>query len=353
MEVCNSVTTITATEIVEFLDIGERAGGAYHPIGFGAQRLRGQIHARAKAALARGIEREYQALFSITSSPACSVLHVLPDEDSPERKGNHMKTLLLVAVLGLMPLAADAQGPRGPQGGGARMGGPQMGGTQAGQPQLDLTRQAVVEGAITQIHLAYGAQYPSIAINATQIKIAPVWYLLDQNFELKEGDAVRVVVAPSTRDSYLYALNITKTANNVRITLRDEQGLPLWAARGSGPGQRLGNGGPPEGELPCGGACMEAGSVTTITGTVDKVTMGAGIRFPVAVIKTADGKLHSVKIGPERVLLANDFEIAAGQALTAKVGVSSCSDELVALELTDAAGVTVVLRDANGLPAWR
>ena len=72
--------------------------------------------------------------------------------------------------------------------------------------------------------------------------------------------------------------------------------------------------------------------------------------MPTLVLKTADGKLLTVKIGPERLLDAVDFEIKAGETLTVRYGVT-CTNETVALELVNAA-VTLVLRNEDGTPAW-
>jgi hypothetical protein len=52
------------------------------------------------------------------------------------------------------------------------------------------------------------------------------------------------------------------------------------------------------------------------------------------------------------VLLGADFEITAGQQLTVKYAASICREELVALELSDSSGRTLVLREADGRPAW-
>jgi len=41
---------------------------------------------------------------------------------------------------------------------------------------------------VSAVNIGYGMQYPSLTINKLQIKVAPVWYLLDKNFEIKAGD---------------------------------------------------------------------------------------------------------------------------------------------------------------------
>lgn len=232
----------------------------------------------------------------------------------------NFKTLAMILAAGALVFA---QGPRGPQNNNAPRG------TGAG---LDMTKVQIVEGTVAAVHIGYGLQYPSIQIGQTAIKIAPVWFLLENDFEIKVGDSLKVTAAPSLdpKDSYLAALSMTNLASNATLALRDPNGLPLWLnSRGAeSPGPRMG--------------CALT-QITTVADTVDQVTAGAGVQMPSLVLKTADGKLLTVKIGPERILLAADFEIKPGDALTVKYGVN-CVGENVALELTNAAGRTVVLR---------
>jgi hypothetical protein len=230
-----------------------------------------------------------------------------------------------------------AQGPRGPQGG-------IHGGT-----GLNMAKVQTIEGAITSIDMGYGMQYPSIVVNKAVIKTAPVWFFLENDFELKTGDKVRVTAAPSLAagDSYLYAVEIAKTGGTV-LKLRDAAGVPVWTG---GPAERQGQGpGAGVGAGDCG--CLDAAAVQTVSGTVQKVSAGIGIQMPSITLKPAAGDLIEIKIGPEAVLLAADFEIKAGDTLTAKVAFVSCADEYVALELTNAAGKTVVLRGDDGTPGW-
>ena len=248
----------------------------------------------------------------------------------------------LMPILLVGAVAASGQGRRGPQPSPT----PQHSG-------LNMTALQVIAGTVTDADVAVGAQYPTIVINKVQIKVAPAWFLLDNDIEIKTGDNLKVTVAPSVNaaDTYFYAIDITKAT--AFLKLRDGQGFPLWT-RGPGVGNRQGNGpgnGAGNGTGECQG-CIDLASITTVTGTVDKVTIGAGIQFPAVVLKTGDNKLLTIKIGPERVLLAADFEIAAGQKLTIKYAGSTCKDELVALEITDSNGRTVVLRGPDGIPAW-
>ncbi len=252
-----------------------------------------------------------------------------------------MKTLHAIAAVTLIAGLCQAQGPGGPRGGG-------MNGTST----LNMTKVQTVAGTVSAINIGYGMQYPSITVNKAQIKVAPVWYLLDKGFELKAGDTVSVAAAPSTlvSDSYLYAIEITNTTSKLRIALRDSSGLPLWGGVGMGGGNM--GGGYGNGPMAEGG-CLDAATVTTVAGTVDKISMGTGIEMPTLTLKTAAGKLLVLKLGPERILLAADFEVKAGDSIKVTYAEETCTDSLVALSITTAAGVTIQLRDGDCVPAWR
>ena len=241
------------------------------------------------------------------------------------------------AVLLIVATAALAQGPHA----GAQH--QNMSNRPAAAP--DMTKARTVAGPVTAVDIGYGMQYPSITVNQSLIKVAPVWFLVEQNFELKVGDQVSVVVAPSTvpGDSYLYAIEIINVVTKTRIVLRDAAGVPLWMAvsrngNAAGPGNGI--------------ACLDLTTVSTAVGTVEKVSMGIGIQMPSLVVKTGAGALVSMKLGPERVLLAADFELQAGDTVTAKYAHETCTDENVALQLTNSAGVTVTLRNSDGTPIW-
>lgn len=219
---------------------------------------------------------------------------------------------------------------------------------QAGpQGRLNPAKVEAITGTITAINVGYGMEYPSIVVNDAQIKVAPVWYFLENDFELKQGDEVRVLAAPplASRDVYLYAIQIEKAG--VTLQLRNPTtGTPLWTGPRGFPGRSE----PPQARS--GSGCIDPTSITTATGVIDRVTVGLGIQHPNLVLRTEEGKLLTIELGPERLFLAADFEVAAGATVTVKYALATCSQELVALELTNEQGVTVVLRNADGTPAW-
>lgn len=207
-----------------------------------------------------------------------------------------------------------------------------------------MTKAATISGVVSSIQTALGAQYPSIVVGGAQIKIAPVWFMIENDFALAGGDAVKVLAAPCLcADPSLLAIEITKGSDT--ITLRDSLGLPLWSVRTNGQGGGMNPQAPRSGA-----GCLDAATIQTVAGTVVSVTAGAGIEQPVLVLNTGSATL-SIRIGPERVLFASDLELKAGDAVTVKIGASTCDNETLALSLT-AGSITVVLRDETGRAVW-
>ena len=251
-----------------------------------------------------------------------------------------MKTthLVVVAVLLSTAMTAMAQGPRGRQAGNPANNQASL---------LDLSKLQTVTGSVTAVHIDYGTQYPSITVNDVAVKLAPVWFLLDDGFQVKTGDQVSALAAPSIlpNDSYLYALEITNTTTSASIALRNSAGVPLWTGRsGAQPG--------PQRRAYPSGRCLDLTATHSVTGVVERLSTGFGIQMPQLVVKTSTGALVTVKIGPERVLLENDVELKVGETLIIKYVHDNCTDENVTLELTNSAGVTLVLRNADGTPHW-
>ena len=110
------------------------------------------------------------------------------------RFDNSMMPLLLAGAV-----VAFAQGPRGPQ---APASAPYTG--------LNMAAVQVIQGAVTDVDIARGAQYPTVVVNRLQIKLAPEWYLLDNDIEIKTGDTLKITAAASANsaDTYLYAIDI-------------------------------------------------------------------------------------------------------------------------------------------------
>ena len=87
---------------------------------------------------------------------------------------------------------------------------------------IDLASFQTVQGTVSAVYLAYGVQYPSIVVAGKNIKVAPLWFFVDHDFEIRVGDNLVVAAASSTNqgDSYLYALQITNNTTQMQIDLR-------------------------------------------------------------------------------------------------------------------------------------
>ncbi len=243
-------------------------------------------------------------------------------------------------AVALAAAVSFAQGPRGPRG------------DSANRPAsaIDMAKARTITGVVSAIHIGNGTQYPSITIEQAVIKVAPVWFLLENDFEITSGSVLTVVAAPSTvpNDSYLYAIELINTAKRSRVVLRDASGVPEWSG---GRGRRGGDRGNPDAPR-AGAGCADPATIAVITGILEKVSMGAGIQMPTLIVKAADGTLVTIKIGPERTLLEADFELKEGEQVTAKYAHAACADENIALALANAAGQTIELRDDLGRPVW-
>lgn len=244
---------------------------------------------------------------------------------------------LLFLSAALAAAVAFAQGPRGPHG---NAGASPFG------PGLDLARQQTIEGPITSVQIGYAVGYPSIVVNRNTIRLAPVWYLLENDFELAVGDLVRVVAAPAYRDATLHAIAVEKLKAGVRLVMRDEAGLPLWTRQSPASGAAIQAG------ARFGGGCLDPAAIATVTGVIESVHAGVGIQHPTLTLRAGD-QLLTFKLGPERVILGAGFELNPGATLTVRYAVAACTGELIALSLTDAEGNTLLLRTDSGQPAWR
>jgi hypothetical protein len=250
-----------------------------------------------------------------------------------------MKHAITIALLAAA--VAAAQGPRGPQ------GGPQAPSTpNRGASNVNMSALQTITGAVDAVDIGYGIEYPSISVNRTLIKVAPVWYLLQKNFEIRVGDVLTVTAAASRApgDPYLYAVTLVNAAATAEITLRDSAGLPLWAAANNGRGNP---------DAPRNGAgCVDPATIATVSGIIDKLSAGAGIQHPSMVVKTTDGKLVAVTLGPERLLLEADLELKVGQSVTLRYARANCTGDLLTLAITGSTGQTIVLRNDDGRPNW-
>lgn len=88
-----------------------------------------------------------------------------------------------------------------------------------------------VRGTIDSINLAPGGM-PSIIVNAANgrrwtVRLGSIRYLIAKDFNPKSGQPV-VVRGFEQSDAGLIAISVECPQTRTKITLRDENGIPLW-----------------------------------------------------------------------------------------------------------------------------
>ena len=172
--------------------------------------------------------------------------------------------------------------------------------------------------------------------------LGPMWNIQEQGFAAETGDRV-VVQGFSCGDcrERLAVASVENLTRNVILTLRGDDGAPLWQA-GRGSRSVKGRGGKHEGAGPRG----ELGETAVYLGSVRSFSGVRGEGQPTLVLATAAGDF-SIVVGPLRRLNQAGFEIVPGMALEVTAASAPCGDKdhLVAVAVKDpATGSEVVLR---------
>ncbi len=298
----------------------------------------------------------------------------------------HLKTFAIVGVL--TALASPVLAQR--SGAGARDGT---------GPLIDSATLVVVEGTVKEFVAGFGQGAPSLVVaDAAQdlhtFILGPFWYLSAQQFVAAPGDLVTVSAYPCQLcETGVAVVKVVNATQGVTLTLRDENGVPLWTHRqaghgaggqgsggasagqgnggkGSGgngnggngtgdqgrgaPGGGKGNGGPEGGGLGnCGGLLPDLARTTTFSGSVVSFAAAAGAGPASVTLSTAGGEV-TVLLSPAMVLMKAGYTPTPGAELeiVAAPAELNGSEVWLALTLTDvASGLTLVFRDpATGLP---
>jgi hypothetical protein len=131
--------------------------------------------------------------------------------------------------------------------------------------------------------------------------------------------------------------------------------LSLLALLVVAPALALAQGGPPPGKGPGAMRLFDAATVVTITGTVTgetRVDRGMGHAGVHLLVKTADGEIP-VHLGPDFWVDKQTVKFAKGDEVTVKGSRITFEGKpaIIAVTVTKG-GATLVLRDAQGAPAW-
>lgn len=103
---------------------------------------------------------------------------------------------------------------------------------------VNLGKVATLEGKVESVNFAADTGYPSITLTSDggkqpTILVAPLWFLKDHGFAVKEGDhlIVRTATARISQQSRNVAVELERS-DGTRLKLRDETGMPLWTKAG-------------------------------------------------------------------------------------------------------------------------
>ena len=227
-------------------------------------------------------------------------------------------------------------------------------------PQVDTSAKVTLQGEVVRLTAGFGAGMPTLVVAAGgeehQFVLGPFRNLQAQGFEAQAGDQVAVQGFACTGCPNPFAVAaVENLTRGVTLTLRGEDGLPLWqSGRGGRPGLKRGDGQPGRKETAGAGRSMGKGAgsrpdleqAEVYIGTVKSFTGGPGEGVPTLVLATAAGDVTMV-VGPYRRLARSGLTIADGMALEVTAAPAGCEgqEHLVALAVKDpATGVEFTLR---------
>jgi hypothetical protein len=109
----------------------------------------------------------------------------------------------------------------------------------------DASTEVTITGEITKIDTVksgYG-RFPGLLVTLkqkkqeTQIYIAPIWYLDDQKLKFNAGKSLTVTGSRITYQNKKQIITRIFDYENKKITIRDKNGIPVWAGKRTGPGK--------------------------------------------------------------------------------------------------------------------
>jgi hypothetical protein len=258
-------------------------------------------------------------------------------------------------------------------------------------PLVDTAKVVVVEGAVQEFSAGFGQGVPALVVadaahDLYTFILGPFWYLREQQFVAAPGDLVTVTAyACNLCEVGLAVAKVVNDTQGVTLTLRDENGRPLWMShqagghtggQGNGGGSTgkgnpgSGNGG--NGRNATGGSTGKGSAgqgsgglgsghhlvpdlarITVVSGYVVSFVAAAGAGPASVTVGTAGGEVPIV-LSPASVLVKAGYVPAPGADLEIQAAPAELdgAEVWLALALTDrASGLILVFRDpATGLP---
>jgi hypothetical protein len=245
-------------------------------------------------------------------------------------------------------------------------------------PLIATSETVTIEGVVVQFVAGPGQGLPELIVEDAAgvlhtFVLGPFWYLQDQGFTAQPGDAVTVTVYPCALcDTGFAVAAVVNVTAGVTLTLRDENGLPIWPRlQPTEPNAGAGGGTQAQGgattrtvrrAIRSGGTgsglydhlIPDLARMTSFAGTVVSASINSGAGAATLVLSTTAGDVQFL-LSPVWVLIRAGFDPAVGDALNITAAPVTIDDQevWVAITVTDlASGLELVLRDpATGLPA--
>jgi hypothetical protein len=250
---------------------------------------------------------------------------------------------LIIATATFVAVAQNQQnrggnGPSGPPTGGC---------------QINIV---TLTGTVESVNMGIRQKYPSFILaqdngSKTTVLTGPYYILLENKFAIDIGNRMEVQAFPSLQFANSYvAVTLHNVTNDTTLTLRDENGLPVWT-RGGGPAGKAGRARCFLNQPPY----FDPSAIASFKGEVGSVSMGIGQGYPsFTLTNKVDGRVVTIITGPYYLLVENDFEISTGDNMSVTAFPSlRFKDTYVAVELkNDDTSAVLTLRDENGLPLW-
>ncbi len=216
-------------------------------------------------------------------------------------------------------------------------------------------------GTVIITNFAAGQGMPSLTLRTgagdLTVMVGPYWKLANSKFEIKTSQALEIKALQDPRFANTYAATeIKDVASGAVLVLRDAAGMP----HPGGPGRGMMRGGMMGGAQGMGGmhgmqgaaVCahfpngLDAGTKTTLDGTVESVNMAPGQGTPSFTLLISPNNRVTVFACPYRSLAQAGFELAAGHHISVLAyPIPDAAGSYLAAELNNlTTGKTVKLR---------
>ena len=219
---------------------------------------------------------------------------------------------------------------------------------------VDLSTVRTVTGTVTVVAMDYGLGHPGFTMNSDQegsivVNLGPYFYIVANNFSLAVGDQVSAKVANCSKG--VVAFSVTDLTSGKTITLRGDDGLPLWTGGNKGNGGQGGRN--PNGCRLGGygaGQNVDLSTLKEVEGTLVALNSGLGTHNNTVTFQ-AGPESYAVSMGPYWYMVKEGFTLQLGETL--RIRMALCQGHWAAFSVTrPSTGETLQLRDDQGVPLW-